>query len=68
MVRFIFIFKKNKEDILVSLFEEKMGEFVEIIKERTAGIESAAEKLFMLVESHLSLLAEKSSSCRCDAA
>ncbi|MFP3124894.1 TetR family transcriptional regulator [Ectobacillus funiculus] len=54
----IYLYFKNKEDILVSLFEEKMGEFVEIIKERTAGIESAAEKLFMLVESHLSLLAE----------
>lgn len=54
----IYLYFKNKEDILVSLFEEKMGEFVEIIKKRTAGIESAAEKLFMLVESHLSLLAE----------
>ncbi|MCP8967380.1 TetR/AcrR family transcriptional regulator [Ectobacillus ponti] len=54
----IYLYFKNKEDILISLFQEKMGEFIEKIRMKTAGIGSAAEKLFMLVETHFSLLAE----------
>lgn len=52
----IYLYFKNKEDILISLFEEKMGTFVEKINEKIAGKKSAAEKLLMLVETHFKLL------------
>ncbi|GAB6458727.1 MULTISPECIES: TetR/AcrR family transcriptional regulator [Bacillus cereus group] len=54
----IYLYFKNKEDILISLFQEKMGEFVETIRQKTAGIESAVSKLFMLVETHFLLLSQ----------
>lgn len=54
----IYLYFKNKEDILISLFQEKMGEFVEKIRLKTAGIESATEKLLMLVETHFTLLSQ----------
>jgi TetR/AcrR family transcriptional regulator, fatty acid metabolism regulator protein len=53
----IYLYFKNKEDILISLFQEKMGDFITKIEERIEGIESASQKLFMLIETHLSLLA-----------
>jgi len=52
----IYLYFKNKEDILISLFEEKMGEFVEKIEEKIAGKETAEEKLLMMIETHFQLL------------
>lgn len=52
----IYLYFKNKEDILISLFQEKMGEFVETIRQKIAGIESAVAKLFMLVETHFAVV------------
>lgn len=52
----IYLYFKNKEDILISLFEEKMGSFVEKIDEMIAGKETAAEKLLMMIEAHFDLL------------
>ncbi|WP_042459534.1 TetR/AcrR family transcriptional regulator [Neobacillus dielmonensis] len=54
----IYLYFKNKEDILISLFEEKMGAFVEKIDEKIAGKETAAEKLLMMVETHFQLLSD----------
>lgn len=54
----IYLYFKNKEDILISVFEEKMGSFVEKIEEKIAGKETAAEKLYMMVETHFKMLAE----------
>jgi TetR/AcrR family transcriptional regulator, fatty acid metabolism regulator protein len=54
----IYLYFKNKEDILISLFEEKMGSFVEKIEEKIAGKETAAEKLLMMVETHFKMLSE----------
>jgi TetR/AcrR family transcriptional regulator, fatty acid metabolism regulator protein len=53
----IYLYFKNKEDILVSLFREKMGEFIEKIEAEIAGKSSAVEKLLTLVEKHFELLA-----------
>ncbi|MDF0726705.1 TetR/AcrR family transcriptional regulator [Cytobacillus sp. S13-E01] len=53
----IYLYFKNKEDILVSLFQEKMGNFIEKIEEEIAGKQTAAQKLLMLVEKHFNLLA-----------
>lgn len=54
----IYLYFKNKEDILISLFQEKMGYFVEKIEEKIAGKETAAEKLLMMVETHFTMLSE----------
>jgi len=54
----IYLYFKNKEDILVSLFQEKMGIFIEKIEEEIELQSSAAEKLYSLIEKHFSLLAE----------
>ncbi|MFK2824568.1 TetR/AcrR family transcriptional regulator [Bacillus sp. B190/17] len=54
----IYLYFKNKEDILISLFREKMGSFVEEIQKALAGKSTAAEKLMLLVEHHFTMLAE----------
>ncbi|WP_053367332.1 TetR/AcrR family transcriptional regulator [Bacillus sp. FJAT-27245] len=52
----IYLYFKNKEDILISLFEEKMGSFIEKIEPVIAGKQSAAEKLLLLIDSHFRIL------------
>jgi TetR/AcrR family fatty acid metabolism transcriptional regulator len=54
----IYLYFKNKEDILISLFEEKMGNFVEKIDNMIAGKGTAAEKLLMVIESHFKMLSD----------
>jgi TetR/AcrR family fatty acid metabolism transcriptional regulator len=54
----IYLYFKNKEAILISLFQEKMGYFVEKIEEKIAGFESAAEKLLVMIETHFSMISE----------
>ncbi|RTR27381.1 TetR/AcrR family transcriptional regulator [Robertmurraya yapensis] len=54
----IYLYFKNKEDILISLFQEKMGNFVEKIEEKIAGKQVAAEKLLKMVETHFKILSE----------
>jgi TetR/AcrR family fatty acid metabolism transcriptional regulator len=54
----IYLYFKNKEDILISLFKEKMGNFVERIEGMIAGRTTAKEKLLVLIETHLSMLSD----------
>ncbi|MDQ0158876.1 TetR/AcrR family transcriptional regulator [Alkalibacillus salilacus] len=54
----IYLYFKNKEDILVSLFEEKMGQFVSKIKHEIDQTEQADQKLYKLIEMHFSQLSE----------
>lgn len=54
----IYLYFKNKEDILISLFQEKMGSFIEKIRKGITGKETAAEKLLVMVESHFNILSE----------
>jgi TetR/AcrR family fatty acid metabolism transcriptional regulator len=54
----IYLYFKNKEDILVSLFQEKMGIFIEKIEVEIRTEQSASEKLYTLIDKHFSLLAE----------
>lgn len=53
----IYLYFKNKEDILVSVFEEKMGQFIEQIAQATSEKQNAQEKLLTLVEMHFLQLA-----------
>lgn len=48
----IYLYFKNKEDILISLFKEKMGMHVEKILHKLEGKQTASEKLYTLVENH----------------
>jgi len=53
----IYLYFKNKEDILISLFREKMGSFVGKIQKEIEGISSPSEKLYVMIEKHFQLLA-----------
>lgn len=53
----IYLYFKNKEDILVSVFEEKMGEFIEKIKAAIKEKTSANDKLLTLITMHFEQLA-----------
>ena len=53
----IYLYFKNKEDILISLFEEKMGVFVEKLQQIIKDENSASEKLGQMIENHFRVLA-----------
>lgn len=48
----IYLYFENKEDILISLFEEKMGHFVEKIKEKMQDESSVEKRLLILIQMH----------------
>nr|WP_245406485.1 TetR/AcrR family transcriptional regulator [Peribacillus sp. Aquil_B1] len=54
----IYLYFKNKEDILISLFHEKMGYFVEQIEEEIKGKTTASDKLHVLIQKHFQNLSE----------
>lgn len=54
----IYLYFENKEDILISVFREKMGIFVQKIEEVIAGKQTAAEKLLIMVENHFKILSD----------
>lgn len=56
----IYLYFKNKEDILISLFNEKLGYLVEKIEEEIKGKPSAAEKLLVLIKRHFQILSDDS--------
>lgn len=53
----IYLYFKNKEDILISVFKEKMGAFIEIIANEIDENSTASEKLLTLIETHYRQLA-----------
>ncbi|MBH0230090.1 TetR family transcriptional regulator [Halobacillus yeomjeoni] len=53
----IYLYFKNKEDILVSLFQDKMGQFIEKIEQETTSRQTAEEKLLTLIQTHFKQLA-----------
>jgi len=52
----IYLYFKNKDDLLISLFEEKMAEVVADVRERVASGEGALSRLKIFIENHMSLL------------
>ncbi|TMN21115.1 TetR/AcrR family transcriptional regulator [Lentibacillus cibarius] len=48
----IYLYFKNKEDILISVFEEKMGQFIEQIAYSISEKVQANDKLLTLIEMH----------------
>ena len=56
----IYLYFRNKDDLLISLFEEKMGEVVADVRRRTAAGGNALEKLKIFIENHMDLLERES--------
>ncbi|AUJ26053.1 TetR/AcrR family transcriptional regulator [Virgibacillus dokdonensis] len=54
----IYLYFKNKEDILISVFEEKMGQFITHITDAIQKKENANEKLYELIKLHFRQLCE----------
>ncbi len=54
----IYLYFKNKEDILISLFQVKMGILVEKVQKAIEGKTDAEEKLLALTSVHFYLLSE----------
>ncbi len=52
----IYLYFKNKEDILISVFQEKMGIFVENLQAIIKGEDSSSEKLCKMIENHFRVL------------
>ncbi|MFJ8262381.1 TetR/AcrR family transcriptional regulator [Rummeliibacillus sp. NPDC094406] len=54
----IYLYFKNKEDILISVFEEKMSLFVDNLQDIMKESSSASEMLCRMVEGHFKVLSE----------
>ncbi len=52
----IYLYFENKEDILISLFSEKMGQFIEDLQGELAVLPRAGDRLLSLIKGHLSHL------------
>ena len=48
----IYLYFKNKEDILISLFQEKMGTLIESAEEKIKHLNDPKAKLLALIETH----------------
>jgi len=56
----IYLYFRNKDDLLISLFEEKMGEVVADVRRRIAVGGNALDRLRIFIENHLDLLERES--------
>jgi TetR/AcrR family fatty acid metabolism transcriptional regulator len=54
----IYLYFRNKDDVLVSLFDEIMSEHVEAGRREIAAIEGAPQKLLAIAQHHMRLLGE----------
>jgi TetR/AcrR family fatty acid metabolism transcriptional regulator len=52
----IYLYFKNKDDLLISLFEEKMAEVVADVRERVESGDGALHRLQIFIENHMNLL------------
>ena len=52
----IYLYFKNKEDILISVFQEKMGVFVDNLQDIIKNGSSSSEKLAQMIENHFRVL------------
>lgn len=52
----IYLYFRSKDDLLIALFEEKMGEVVADVRRRLSGAGGALERLRIFIENHMGLL------------
>lgn len=53
----IYLYFKNKDDLLICLFEEEMNKIIRIMKEEIAKAEGTENKIRTFIKSHLELIA-----------
>ena len=54
----IYLYFKNKEDILISVFQEKMSVFVDNLQDIIKNGSSSSEKLAQMIENHFKVLSD----------
>lgn len=52
----IYLYFKNKDDVLITLFRNKMGDFISHVESELEKVEDASEQLRRLIELHFSHL------------
>jgi len=52
----IYLYFQNKEDVLISIFKDKMGEYIALVREELQKTEDPLEKLKLLIQLHFSKL------------
>lgn len=52
----IYLYFQNKEDILISVFSEKMAIFVDTLQDIIKEEDSASKRIFRLIENHFQML------------
>lgn len=54
----IYLYFKNKDDILISLFEEEMASVIRDMKQELSALPTAEEKIRKFIEKHLAMIDE----------
>lgn len=54
----IYLYFKNKDDILIKLFEDKMNEIIATLQDRLEGVTDPLEKIRVYIRSHFTMAAE----------
>jgi len=54
----IYVYFENKDDMLISVFSEKMGQFIEAIRRKMEPLSSVKEKLHCLISMHFGNMAK----------
>jgi len=57
----IYLYFKNKEDILVSLFSDRMGNFIQEIRQSIVQCQTTQERLFCIIRTHFRYMQENRS-------
>lgn len=52
----IYLYFKNKDDLLICIFEEKIAELIAKLREKLTEAKTPEEKIWVFVENHLKLL------------
>ena len=54
----IYLYFRNKDDILISLFEDEMNKIIKSVKDQINQVQGVENKLRKFIEKHLSLIGE----------
>ncbi|HBV88021.1 TetR/AcrR family transcriptional regulator [Desulfosporosinus sp.] len=57
----IYLYFKNKEDILVSLFSERMGRFIQEVRQSVVQYQTTQERLLCIIQTHFKYMQENRS-------
>lgn len=57
----IYLYFKNKEDILVSLFSDRMGKFIQEIRQSIVKCQTTQERLYCIIQTHFKYMQENRS-------